>query len=85
MNKMSMIVLMRMVIRIVVIFSLASSRSLVVVLGQVQIEMYCVAVVSVVGGGADVVYCCCCYFLVLLLFTVSAVAVYCCCSLFPEM
>ena len=46
--------------RMVVISSLASSRSLVAVLGQVQIEMYCVAVVSIVGGGAVVGYCCCC-------------------------
>ena len=37
--------------------SFSSSRSLVVILGQVQIEMYCVAVVSVVGSSAVVAYC----------------------------
>ena len=36
--------------------SFSSSRSLVVILGQVQIEMYCVAAVSVVGSGAGAVY-----------------------------
>ena len=57
MNKMLMIILVRMMMdKNGGDLSLASSRSLVVVLGQVQIEMYCVAAVSVVGSGAGVVY-----------------------------
>ena len=56
MNKMLMIILVRMMMDKNGGDLSFSSRSLVVILGQVQIEMYCVAAVSVVGSGAGVVH-----------------------------